>query len=53
MKQAAKSGARFAAIVGEDERADGTVTVRDLVAGQQVVVGRADLIEHLRKALHQ
>jgi histidyl-tRNA synthetase len=35
MKAASKSGARFAVIIGEDERAAGTATVRDLTAGEQ------------------
>jgi histidyl-tRNA synthetase len=35
MKSASKSGARFAVIIGEDERAAGTATVRDLTAGEQ------------------
>jgi histidyl-tRNA synthetase len=35
MKAAGKSGARFAVIIGDDERTAGTVTVRDLQAGEQ------------------
>ncbi|MET0726666.1 MAG: histidine--tRNA ligase [Acidimicrobiales bacterium] len=38
MKSAAKSGARVAVIIGEDERAAGTATVRDLAAGEQTSV---------------
>jgi histidyl-tRNA synthetase len=38
MKAAAKSGARFAVIIGDDERAAGTATVRDLSVGQQSTV---------------
>jgi histidyl-tRNA synthetase len=38
MKAAAKSGARFAAIVGEDELAKEVVTVRDLESGEQSTV---------------
>lgn len=30
MKQADRSGARFALVIGDDERAAGTVTMRDL-----------------------
>ena len=37
MKAAAKSGARVAVIVGDDERAAGTVTIRDLDTGDQSV----------------
>jgi len=39
MKAASKSGARFAAIVGEDELAKEVVTVRDLETGEQSTVG--------------
>jgi histidyl-tRNA synthetase len=44
MKSASKSGARFAAIIGEDEQASDTVTVRDLEAGDQSTVGRGDVV---------
>ena len=50
MKAASKSGARAAVIVGDDERAAGTVTVRDLGAGTQTTVGRADLMAALTGA---
>jgi len=49
MKTADRSGARFALIVGEDEAAAGTVTVRDLREGSgQEAVAREALVEHLR-----
>lgn len=52
IKSADRSGARFAVIVGEDELAAGTVTVRDLRGDhQQAAVARADLVAHLRKLL--
>ena len=51
MKQADRTGARVALIVGEQEAADGTVVVRDLRAGQQDVVARADVTERVRKIL--
>jgi histidyl-tRNA synthetase len=51
MKAAGKTGARFAAIVGEDEAAAGTVAVRDLDAGEQSTVPSGELVDHLRKAL--
>jgi histidyl-tRNA synthetase len=38
MRAASKSGARFAVIIGEDERAAQTATVRDLIAGEQTTV---------------
>jgi histidyl-tRNA synthetase len=44
MKSASKSGARVAVIIGEDEVAAGTATVRDLEAGEQRSVRLADLV---------
>ncbi len=56
MKAADRSGARFAVIVGSDELAAGTVTLRPLAgrAGEdrtQLVVPRDDLIDTLRKLI--
>ncbi len=49
MKQADRAGAKVALLVGDQEVADGTVTVRDLRSHQQDVVARADVVEHVRK----
>ena len=49
MKQANRAGASLALILGEQEVADGTVTVRDLGTSQQEAVARADVVEHVRK----
>jgi histidyl-tRNA synthetase len=51
MKAADRSGARLGAIVGEQERADNTVTVRDLTRGEQEIVPRDQVIDHVRKLL--
>ena len=51
MKQANRAGASVALIIGEQEVADGTVTVRDLESGDQTAVPRSDIIEHVRKTL--
>jgi histidyl-tRNA synthetase len=51
MKLAARSGARLALIVGEQEALDRTVTVRDLAAGEQSSVARDDLVGQVRKLL--
>ncbi len=51
MRAASASGARFAVIVGADEAAAGTATVRDLAAGEQVTVDQAALVAHLAEAL--
>jgi histidyl-tRNA synthetase len=47
VKAAAKSGARVAVIIGDDECADGTATVRDMDAGEQVVIAQDDLVAEL------
>ncbi|MEO7429435.1 MAG: histidine--tRNA ligase [Acidimicrobiales bacterium] len=44
MKAASKSGAVVAVIIGDDERAAGNATVRDLTAGEQSVVALDDLV---------
>jgi histidyl-tRNA synthetase len=53
MKAAGRSSARLALIVGEQEAADGTVTVRDLASSEQTTIGRDVVIEHIRKVLEQ
>jgi len=50
-KLADRSGAHLALVVGEREAAEGTVTVKDLVSGDQGTVGRADVVAHVRKRL--
>lgn len=50
MKAADRSGASVAVLVGSDELAAGTVTVRPLRGGgEQQLVARTDLTSHLRK----
>ena len=52
MKSADRSGARVALIVGEQERHDGTVTVRDLRSDrEQDTVPRDAVVDHVRKLL--
>ena len=51
MKSAGRSGARVAVIVGEQELADGTATVRDLGRGEQEVVPRDQVVDRVRKIL--
>ena len=50
-KAADRSGAGVAVVVGESEAAAGAVTVRDLRAGDQQTVDRADVVDHVRKRL--
>ena len=50
-KAADRSGAALALVVGDAEAAANTVTVRDLRAGDQETVDRADVVEHVRKHL--
>ena len=51
MKAAGRSAARLALIVGEQEVADRTVTVRDLETGDQTAVDRDVVVDHIRKVL--
>ncbi len=52
MKAADRSGATIALIVGDDERAAGTVVVRPLRGGEpQTAVPRAHLLTHLETVL--
>jgi histidyl-tRNA synthetase len=51
MKAAGRSGARVAVIVGEQEAADGTATVRDLRQASQQVALRADVVGLVRKLM--
>jgi histidyl-tRNA synthetase len=53
MKAADRSSARLALIVGEDEVAGGTVTVRDLATSEQTTIDVADVVAHVRKVLDQ
>ena len=48
LKQADRLAARYALLIGDDEMASGTVTVRDLATGEQQSVARADLVEALK-----
>ena len=49
MKQADKLGARFVAILGEDEMAKGVLTVRDMARSTQENVPRERALAHLKE----
>jgi histidyl-tRNA synthetase len=49
MKQAHKLGARYVAILGEDEQARGVWTVRDMTRSEQQDVPEAEILEHLKE----
>jgi len=50
-KSADRSGARLALVVGDNELAASTVTLRDLRGGEQETVDRADILEHVQERL--
>jgi len=50
LKQADRAQARFALILGDDELAAGSITVRDLTGSQQVSVARGEIVNWLRAA---
>jgi histidyl-tRNA synthetase len=45
MRQADSSGAEFALIIGEDEIANKTVTVRNLKSGSQELISRIKVVD--------
>jgi histidyl-tRNA synthetase len=49
MKQADKLGARFVAILGDDERARGVWTVRDMARSEQEDVKEERILDHLKE----
>ena len=51
MKYASSRGVRFVAIVGDDERAAGTVMMKDLTTGEQTPVARAEAAAWLTSQL--
>jgi histidyl-tRNA synthetase len=50
-RQADRAGARFAVVIGDEELASGTCSLRDMESGEQRVVPVADGPEELLKAL--
>ncbi|MGH9264729.1 MAG: histidine--tRNA ligase [Acidimicrobiales bacterium] len=50
-KAADRSGARLAIVVGEQEAASRTVTLRDLRGGDQQTVDRAEVLKHVQELL--
>lgn len=51
IKYAADQAVRFAAIVGDDERARGEVSIKDLSRGMQETVARSAVLEYLKSRL--
>jgi histidyl-tRNA synthetase len=49
MKQADKLGARFVAIMGDDEIARGAWTVRDMARSEQRDVPEDGILDHLKE----
>jgi histidyl-tRNA synthetase len=47
MRQADKSGARFCCVLGPDELAAGTVTLKNMLSGEQGSLGQADAITRI------
>ncbi len=50
-KSADRSGARLALVVGDNELAAATVTLRDLRGGEQDTVDRADILKYVQERL--
>lgn len=47
LKEADRSNARYALLLGEDELANEQITVKDMHEGSQVVVDQAHIVQHL------
>jgi histidyl-tRNA synthetase len=52
-KYADRAGIRFVLVVGDDERAAGTVTIKDMQRNEQFAVARAEVVKSLRVELEQ
>jgi histidyl-tRNA synthetase len=52
-KYADRAGIRFVLVEGDDERAAGTVTVKDMQGNEQSAVARAEVVETLRMTLEK
>jgi len=50
LKRADRAGVKWVVLVGEEEQAAGTVTVRDLEQGSQETLPRGDLATYLRRS---
>jgi len=48
MRTANNDGYRYAVIIGEDEVQQETVTLRDMISGEQEIIPQAKLIEQLQ-----
>jgi len=51
MKDANRLGARWAALIGEDELAAGTVTLRNMETGDQTSLNRPEAIAAIKQKL--
>lgn len=51
MKKANNSGAAFAAMIGEDEAASGTVTIKNFAEGTQESIANAEVTAYLKQQL--
>lgn len=53
MKEAARLNCRFVILIGEDELAADSVTLRDMVSGEQQCVKRGEVVAKLKQLLEQ
>jgi len=49
MKKANKLGAAHAIMLGEDEQQNRTVTVKNMITGEQVIIAQTELVGYLKK----
>ncbi|MGQ0571150.1 MAG: histidine--tRNA ligase [Armatimonadota bacterium] len=53
LKHADRTGARYALVLGDDELAAGTVTVREMQSGDQTAIPRAQVVSTLKTRLRR
>ena len=50
-EQADKTGARYALVIGDEEKKNAAVAVKNMATGEQATAARGHIVEHLRKVL--
>lgn len=53
MKQADKTGAKFAVIVGEDEVRENSVTIKNMLTGEQEKISGEEIVDTLKKKIFE
>ena len=49
MRRANKEGAQYCIIIGEQEQADKTVTLKNMITSDEKVIAQTAIAEHIKK----